>query len=474
MNPRDLQRHQFVVYGDCTSGIPDGPHEATFASVNAVVARLSPSPDFVCFLGDEIKGLLADEAQLREQWRYWFEDEMGWLDREAIPLYHTTANHTTYDGMSERVFCDVLSRLPQNGPSKQRGLSYFVRRGDLLLIFVNTMWSGLGGEGMVETEWLTQTLTDHADARHKLVLGHHPVWGINGYVGDHQRTISAENGRRFWQILVQHNVLAYLCSHLMAFDVQVHEGVLQILTAGAGTLPLMPSHAEYLHAVQMALDVEGLRYQVLDTNGQARESLAWPFRLPPSGQWQTLLLGEQSAAVPDLSQEVTVWRFDGVLNSAENGSPQTLLCAWDASPYITPFWIGLTGRTPRVSVQICPEPGRSPRHWLGPQLQLNEPFSIQICLHPDMGPGGILWRWHDDAPWSSMLGTTAWGANQLASLPTWGVGQDNYGQTGRPFRSRALTARLYHRTPISKQRARSGRLPSYTFRLFMNHRKHHD
>ncbi|MCB0086270.1 MAG: hypothetical protein KDE54_00020, partial [Caldilineaceae bacterium] len=127
----------------------------------------------------------------------------------------------------------------------QRGLSYFVRRDDLLLIFVNTMWSGLGGEGRVETAWLAQTLRDHTDARHKLVLGHHPVHPINGYAGEYQRTIEEEAGRAFWQILVEHNVLAYLCSHIMAFDVQVQQGVLQILTGGAGTLPLTPA-TEYL------------------------------------------------------------------------------------------------------------------------------------------------------------------------------------------------------------------------------------
>jgi hypothetical protein len=110
--PRGLG-HQFVVYGDSCSGVPGAPHERTFAAVNAVVRRLSPSPDFIMFTGDEIAGLTADQHELRAQWRYWLEREMGWLGRTAIPLWHTTGNHTTYDPMSEAVFRDVLGHLPR-------------------------------------------------------------------------------------------------------------------------------------------------------------------------------------------------------------------------------------------------------------------------------------------------------------------------------------------------------------------------
>ena len=216
--------------------------------------------------------------QLRRQWRYFFERELSWLDREVVPLYHSTGNHTVYDRMSESVFRETMAHLPQNGPPDQRGLSYFVRRGDLLIIFVNTLWSGTGGEGTVETDWLEATLERHADARHRLVFGHHPVWTVNGYAGDYQRNLERDNGQRFWDVLVRHGALAYVCSHILAFDAQVHRGVLQICSAGAGTAHRMPPDDEYLHIVQAALDDKGLRYQVLDRAGQVREWLAWPWR----------------------------------------------------------------------------------------------------------------------------------------------------------------------------------------------------
>ena len=195
--PLDGVGHQFVCYADSCSGVPGALHERTFASVNAVVAQLTPQPEFICFPGDEIIGLSADDDELRQQWQYWFEQEMAWLDRDRIPLYHTTANHTTYDPASTAIFREVLAHLPANGPSAQKGLAYFIRRDDLLLIFVDTMGVGLGGEGRVETTWLAQTLATHADARYKLVLGHHPIHPVNGYTGPISGRLSRKMGGPF-------------------------------------------------------------------------------------------------------------------------------------------------------------------------------------------------------------------------------------------------------------------------------------
>lgn len=444
LTPSQKAGHQFVCYGDCCSGIPDGTHEATFTSVNAVVSRLNPRPEFICFLGDEIKGLMADETVLREQWGYWFEKEMAWLDREAIPLYHTTGNHTTYDIASETVFREVMAHLPRNGPPGQEGLSYFVRRGELLLVFVNTGWSGLGGEGRVETEWLERVLAEHHGARYKLVLGHHPVHPINGFAGAYGRNIEEENGRRFWQVLVQHQVLAYICSHIMAFDVQVHEGVLQILTAGAGTLPLMPEGVEYLHCVQMALEADRLRYQTLDTTGCIREWLAWPLEIPASEQWKRLRAGSQPSPIVDdegqqaLQARLITWKFEGVCGPPGGGEAQTLITGWTPGPALAPWWIGLRGPENRLCLLLSPEVGRSPRFWLGPTFPPDKPFSIQLAIHPAMGPGGFLWRWDGASPWSSLAGMAAWGADRFRPQPYWSLGHDQYGPQGQPFQGQGL------------------------------------
>ena len=429
--------HQFVCYADSCSGIPGAPHAQTFAAVNQVIARLDPPPEFICFPGDEIKGLVTSDAALEKQWRHWFDEEMGWLDRESIPLYHTTGNHTVYDRGSEALFRRVMAHLPQNGPPGQEGLSYFVRRRDLLLVFVNTLDSRLGGEGRVETTWLDQILGEHADARDKLVFGHHPVYPVNGFSGAYQREIGPEDGRRFWDVLVRHQVLAYFCSHILAFDVQVHDGVLQILTAGAGTIPRMPEGIEYLHCLQAALDGHGLRYQVLDPAGQVREGLTWPFELPSSATWARWESGAAEAAPAVTPWQLRAWRFSGVCAPAISGEAQTLLCGWNADASLPPIWIGLRGAESRLHVLLSPEPGRSPHLWQGPILAPGQPFALQLAFHPGMGPGGLLWRWNDATPWSSLIGASAWGADRMTWPAEWTVGTEP-GAAGRPFRGTDL------------------------------------
>jgi hypothetical protein len=191
MNPVRLDRipaltprgpgHRFAACADCCSGVPGGPHEAAFAALCRVVQRLDPAPEFILFPGDHIQGAVEDAGQLRAQWRRFLDVEMAWLDRAAVPLYSTTSNHNTRGPVSEAVWREVFADLPRNGPPGQEGLSYWVRRGDLLLAAVNTAFSGLGGSGHVECDWLDGVLAAHADARHRLVIGHHPVWPVNGY-----------------------------------------------------------------------------------------------------------------------------------------------------------------------------------------------------------------------------------------------------------------------------------------------------
>jgi hypothetical protein len=426
--------HHFVLYGDSCSGIAGASHEQNLAAVNAALRRLDPPPEFIIFPGDEIMDLTADPDELRSQWRYWLDREMGWLDRATTPLWHSTGNHTTYDAMSEAIFAEVLGHLPRNGPVGQEGLSYFVRRDDLLLIFVHTLWTGLGGEGHVDTEWLRSVLARHTDARHKLVIGHHPVHPINGFAGAYQREIGPEHAQDFWDALVEHNVLAYLCSHILAFDAQVHRGVLQICTAGAGTAHRMPEGIEYLHLVQAALDAEGLRYQVLDTEGEMRERLSWPITLPADDKWRRLPAGESAAPVTGApaADRIVAFRIFGHAAPSGTSAAQTLLSAF--RPGIrAPLWIGLSGPEQRLTVIIGPEPRRSPHYWFGTSLAGDARFSLLVLMHTGMGPGGIMCRLGEEERWSSLAAVSAWGAERLEWPERWSIGHGQSGPGDRRF-----------------------------------------
>jgi hypothetical protein len=340
--------------------------------------------------------------------------------------------------MSEAVFREMLS-LPLNGPTGQEGLSYWVRQDDLLLVFVHTLWTGLGGEGHVETTWLRTVLQQHSGARYRLVIGHHPIFPVNGFSGAYVREVGAEHAREFWDLLVTHNVLAYVCSHILAFDVQVHRGVLQITTAGAGTAHRMPEEIEYLHCVQAALDPAGLRYQVLDTAGHVRERLAWPLEFPSDHCWWMLRAGVNEAPVKGRLEAGAMIAFHVTGHAAPCGTSgvQTLLAAFDPG-VLAPLWIGLRGRDQRLTLTLGPTPRRSPHYWLGPALRAGEPFDIQLLLHSGMGPGGIMCRSGSEVAWSSLESASAWGAEQLDWPSQWSVGHGQAGTDDAPFKGSDL------------------------------------
>jgi hypothetical protein len=429
---------QFALYADCCSGIPGTLLERNFANVNAVVARLTPQPEFIVFPGDNVMGGTPDMQALRSEWRYWLDHEMAWVRKRGIPVYPTTSNHNTYGPESEAVWREIFPDLPPNGPPAQRRLSYWVRRGPVLIVCVNTNFSGIGGHGHVEHEWLDKVLTENADAPFKFATGHVPAFPLNGYGLTPTWRLDPADAAPFWDTLVRHRATAYLCSHVLAFDFQVHQGIPQITSGGAGTwgnFPrgLMPGTTEYLHAVQMAVDAGGLRYQVLDTTGRVRESLAWPFPLSAAANWRSVPEDDASKMLRagidfQARQEpwITAWRFAGT-TPAPAARPQTLLSGYDTGEPDAAFRVAFAGTPPRLMVWLQTQSGEAASEWHGPEFRPGERFGFHLALHSGMGPGGVLYRSDENAPWTSLTSASPRGCEHLPWPPVWMARRGHYG-----------------------------------------------
>lgn len=441
LQPRDKSGRRFVLYSDCCSGTAGTTVAKNLQSVNEMVARIQPQPEFIAFPGDAVKGYTKDYVALRRQWDYWQGTEMKWARERKLPLYQSTSNHNTYDVGSEAVFRAVHAELPQNGPAGQKGLAYWVRRGNLLYVSTHQPDRRM----LIDHAWLDRVLTDNADAKFKFVVGHYPVFPVNGYIAWPQWCFPPDQRRPFWDVLVKHDVDAYLASHIIAFDVQVHDSVLQILSGGAGTVygpgGFMPGRCEYFHAVQMAVDEQGLRYQVHDPTGRVREQLSWPFDLPPVDQWRAVDDKNISSLLRpiDLNRELVAFRIRGVLAQPKRGdSDQTLLCGIDSGEGVEPIWIGMDGDSHRLLVRIVPHSGHGWQLWTGPRLAAAKPFDIQIAFHPHMGPGGILLRADENASWSTLTSTSSKGCESLKRPRRWALGQGQSGPGDRPFAGDSL------------------------------------
>lgn len=405
--PRDRSGHQFVLYSDSCSGTAEAPERAAnLARVNAIVRRIRPEPEFISFPGDAV-----NSGDHPEEWETWLHQEMAWLRGKPFPLYQSTSNHNTNSREAENVFRRFWPDIPQNGPEGQKGLAYYLRRSNLLYVSLHhPLYPGLPKDFRVaHLDWLDRVLRENADCEYKLVVGHYPVHPLNGYPAGNGWAFPEEQRTVIWDILLRNRVDAYLCSHVLAFDVQAHNGLLQITSAGAGT-GSMPEGTEYLHAVQIALDSKGLRYQVLDTSGAVRDRLSWPLPDMKGLNWAE---GDTASTASLSARDLLVLRLDRVTDDPVKTGSLFAGPYQERSPWLISkdgrFWFGQDHETSRMIVEL--KLGKfGTQRWLGPVLEMVPdiswniagPKSIQLALHPGMGPGGILWRWEDGMQWSSM------------------------------------------------------------------------
>jgi hypothetical protein len=406
---------QFAILGDSTA-LGRGVQMDNFQAVAGVIRRLTPRPEFLVHLGDHFWGNDLNEQELRTQWRDWAEISKALGD---LPTLHLTGNHTCLDAMSARVFGEMVPPLlPKNAELAADRLSFVWRDGDFVFVVANAIFRN-GTEGRVDWRWVAAALARHADARFKFVASHYPVFPVNGFRPPCWR-VCAEDAAPLWKTLVKHEISAYLCAHVIAFDVQIHEGIPQICSGGGGYSLLYPPQTEYHHAVQLAVDSRGLAWQAVDTSGSMREQGSWPLDCPAAKQWS--VVEAKGTAIEQLSSpspasDVLLLHFEGK-GAAISSNEQTLLNGWNDSSAPAAVWVGFDGG--RLEVRISPQRGEPALYWRGPDATGS--FSFDIALHRSLGPGGVLFRSAEGKPWTSLATDSSKGFADIAWPKRWSVG----------------------------------------------------
>jgi hypothetical protein len=406
---------QFAILGDSTT-LGRGVQLDTFQAVAGVIRRFAPKPEFLIHLGDHFWGNSSDEPDLRAQWREWAETSKALGD---LPTLHLAGNHTCFDAMSARVFGEMVPPLlPKKTELAADGLQFVWRDGDLVFVVANAVFRN-GTEGRVNWQWVDAALARHADARFKFVASHYPVFPINGFRMPCWR-VCAQDSAPLWKTMAKHRVSAYLCAHVIAFDVQVHDGIPHICSGGAGYSLLYPPQTEYHHAAQLIIDSRRLAWQAVDTTGNVREQGAWPFDCSPVGQWPVIeakgtAIEQLSGAVP--VSDILLMHFEG-RGAATSPDEQTLLTGWKDSSAPATVWIGFDGG--HLAVRISPQRGEPALHWRGPVISGG--FSFDIAFHRSLGPGGVLFRSAEGKPWNSLATDSSRGFADISWPDRWSVG----------------------------------------------------
>jgi hypothetical protein len=169
--------------------------------------------------------------------------------------------------------------------------------------------------------------------------------------------------------------------------------------------------------------------------GLVRERFQWPLPvLVATDRWRALPAGESPALHTGKldSGRFVLFRLTGQAVVAGSCAAQTLLSAFSPG-MMAPFWVGLQGPEQVLTAIIGWAPGRSPHYWHGPGPTPGAGFDLQLLVHPDLGPGGMLYRYGEHEPWSSLTAASAIGPERLDWPERWSVGHAQGGPGDRPF-----------------------------------------
>lgn len=267
------QRLRLTLLGDSCSGRPDAPHERNLAKLSAVILQQNRPADALLYLGDHIAGYADSEARVSAEWDHFLGREFRDLHDRYPRNVHIPGNHDAYDPMSAAI---CARRMPFPADARRReGLNFVTNVGDAEIVCISTCDLANRGMAAIDFDWLEESLKQPASAPLRLVAGHFPIHPVNGYDEAPTWVFPKAMAERIWRLFAETNVLAYLCSHIIAFDFQIHDDIVQLCSGGGGTI-FGPGGAmgdgEYRHYVSCEVTPERFWFETTDEDGMKRES----------------------------------------------------------------------------------------------------------------------------------------------------------------------------------------------------------
>ncbi|MBN1417116.1 MAG: metallophosphoesterase [Bacteroidales bacterium] len=201
-------------------------------------------PDFVLVAGDLVNGHWWDSpACVKHMGSIYYQAWLRRMHEHKFRFYTAVGDHELGDDpwpkskiqlipFLEKAYCENLN-MPLNGPVNKKGLAYFVREGDLLVITVETfeviddsMHLDVTGE---QLQWFRKVLDDNADAVFKIVQGHIPVWGENKSRSSSRLMLEKGKESEFYRVMVEHDIDLYLAGEFHDVTVLESDGIWQIV-----------------------------------------------------------------------------------------------------------------------------------------------------------------------------------------------------------------------------------------------------
>jgi hypothetical protein len=201
-------------------------------------------PNFVLVAGDLVNGHWWESPQCVEQMgTLYYSSWKRHLEKHGLTYYTAVGDHELGDDPwpaeklelvphLENIYNRML-QMPQNGPENKKGLAYYVREGDVLVVTVETF--EIINDSMVATvtgkqlQWFNEVMEQNSDAKFKIIQGHVPVWGE--IKARSSSAIMLHNGREnpFYQSMKKYDVDLYLCGEFHDVTILEADGIWQVV-----------------------------------------------------------------------------------------------------------------------------------------------------------------------------------------------------------------------------------------------------
>jgi DNA repair exonuclease SbcCD nuclease subunit len=239
----------FCVTGD-SRGKEDGINKKIINKIIDAVKKEKPS--FVVVNGDLVNGY---SSKLEKQLVTWRDTFMPPLLDAGIKVYSCRGNHDAANGKAKRskttalkiwqkVFSDKFA-FPDNGPSGEKGVTYFIKSKNVLLLVFDSYTKKM--KHKVNTEWMSQVLQKEktSNSMHVFVMTHEPAFSVQ-----HKDCLESNPKERdkFLELFLTNGGRSFFCGHDHFYNhakVELPAGEFHQFVCGTLGAPLYKWKEEY-------------------------------------------------------------------------------------------------------------------------------------------------------------------------------------------------------------------------------------
>lgn len=273
-SPTPGQPWRFVILGDTRTQGLDPPEVTSQIVVQAAAAH----PAMVLAVGDLINALNTPD-EVRQQWQNWraVVAPLVAVDHGSPWLLPTPGNHDVQSGSwAAALFTEAFPELPTNGPAGLERRTYLVDyRGVRFISLDSERLEAMHLLDEAQLTWLETQLRNNPNHAKTIVFSHDPAYPIGPHIGS-SLDVYPQVRDRFWALLRQYGVTAYIAGHEHLYNHQVIDGVHQIIAGTSGSFVYAGSGGEFYHYVVGEVSSTSLTFTVYDQAGQQRDRFTIP------------------------------------------------------------------------------------------------------------------------------------------------------------------------------------------------------